>query len=106
MKSLLTGCGKSSQGAAVKGIFQRDYLIRTAFLTVFTRYLDGALVGLSPRVAEKCLGHTGGLTEFLCQSSILRRVIVVANMLYLPRLLRNCLCPTGVTVAKTVYPYP
>ena len=70
MEPVLAGGGQSGQGAAMEAVLQGDDLVPAGAVTVkavFARSLDGALVGLGPRVAKEHLVHAGAAAQALGQ---------------------------------------
>ena len=104
MEALLAGGGQGGEGAAVEGVDQSDDLGGAPLFPVFAGHLDSALVGLGAGVAEEGLAHARGLAQRLGQGGVLRAVVVVAQVLDLPGLLRYGGGPLRVAVAQGVDP--
>ena len=107
VEGVLAGGGQGGQGPAVEAVHQGDDLVPALAVVVkavFPGCLDGALVGLGPRIAEEHLAHAGAAAQPLGQLGAGSGVVEVGGVLELVGLLGNRLGPVQVAVAQAVHP--
>ena len=100
----VAGCRQGRHGAAVKRALHDDDVrqLHALVVAVHARELDRGLVGLTARVAEEHLVHTGGLRDTVGELLLQRNAIEVGGVDELARLFGNGLDQSRVSVAQRI----
>ena len=107
VEAVLPGGGQGGQGAPVEAVDQGDdgaAALAVVVKAVFTGGLDGALVGLGPRVGKEYLAHAGAAAQGLGQLGAGSSVVEVGGVLQLVGLAGDGLGPLQIAVAQAVDP--
>ena len=107
MEHVLPGGGQGGQRPAVKAVFQPHdggTALPVFVKAVFAGQLDGAFVGLRPRIAEENAAHPRRGAQLGGELHLHRAVIEIGNMLQSRGLLLHRPHPALVTVAQGVDP--
>ena len=105
VEAVLPGGGQGGQGAPVEAVDQGDdgaAALAVVVKAVFAGGLDGALVGLGPRVGKEHLAHAGAAAQGLGQLGAGGGVVEVGGVLQLVGLAGDGLGPLQVAVAQAL----